>query len=105
MYEGAHLVRPAVGVLQRDVGLLPDAVKVLVETVQEEGQQLVGVLLLVPRELGGEPAHLRLEEGHACMTPSLWSHYQRHHIGHKLPFTPSKITFTLRAFSRRFYPK
>lgn len=56
-----NLVRSAVSVLQLDVGLLPDAVQVLVEAVEEKGQQLVRVLLLVARELGGEAAHLGLE--------------------------------------------
>lgn len=41
------LVGSAVGVLQLDVGLLPDAVQVLVKPVKQEGQQLVRVLLLV----------------------------------------------------------
>lgn len=55
-----HFVRPAVGVLQLDVRLLPDAVQVLVEAVEEEGKEFVRILLLVARELGGEAAHLRL---------------------------------------------
>lgn len=55
------LVGSAVGILQLDVGLLPDAVQVLVKPVEQEGQQLVRVLLLVARELRREPAHLSLE--------------------------------------------
>lgn len=61
-----HLVGPAVGVLQLDVGLLADAVQVFMESVQQEGQQLVRVLLLIARELRREPAHLRLK--HAAQT-------------------------------------
>lgn len=55
------LVGSAVGVLQLDVGLLPDAVQVLVKPVEQEGQQLVRVLLLVARELRRKPAHLSLK--------------------------------------------
>lgn len=55
------LVGSAVGVLQLDVGLLADAVQVLVKAVEQEGQQLVRVLLLVARELRREPAHLSLK--------------------------------------------
>lgn len=55
-----HLVWPAIGVLQLDVRLLPDAIQVLVEAVEEEGQEFVRVLLLVARELGGKAAHLGL---------------------------------------------
>lgn len=39
--SSSYFVRPAVSVLQRDVGLLPDAVQVLVKAVQEKGQELV----------------------------------------------------------------
>ncbi len=55
------LVGPAVVVLQLDVGLLADAVEVFVQSVQQEGQQLVRVLLLIARELRSEPAHLSLK--------------------------------------------
>ncbi len=59
----SHLIRSAVSVLELDVGLLPDAVQVLVKAVEEKGQQLMRVLLLVARELWGEAAHLGLEDG------------------------------------------
>lgn len=55
------LVGSAFSVLQLNVGLLPDAVQVLVKTVEQEGQQLVRVLLLVARELRRESPHLSLK--------------------------------------------
>ena len=39
-------VRSAIAVLQFYVWFVMDAVQVLVQTIQEEGQQLLGVLLL-----------------------------------------------------------
>ena len=48
-----HLVGPALCVSQGKVRLLLDTVQVLVEPVQQEGQQLLGVLLLEAVEPGG----------------------------------------------------
>lgn len=56
-----HLVGSAVGVFQLNVGLLPDAVQVFVESVQQEGQQLMRVLLLIARKLRRESTHLSLK--------------------------------------------
>ena len=38
----------------------PYSVEVLVEAIQQEGQKLLGVVLLVAQELRGKVAHLRL---------------------------------------------
>ena len=58
-------VRLPVSLAHLHVGLLSDPVEVLVEAVQQEGEQLLAVLLLVAGELGGEPAHGHLESsGH-----------------------------------------
>ena len=49
-----HLpVRPQVTVLQLHVGLLVDTVQVFMKAIQQEGQQLLGVLLLEAVEPGG----------------------------------------------------
>lgn len=55
-----YLVWTALSVPQGQVGLLLDAVQVFMKPIQQEGQQLLGVLLLVARELGGKTSHLRL---------------------------------------------
>jgi len=47
----------AVVVAQLDVGLLPHAVQVLVQPVEQEGEQLLRVLLRVAAELRREAAH------------------------------------------------
>lgn len=57
-----YLVGPAVGVFQLNVRLLPDAVQIFVKSVQQEGQQLVRVLLLITRKLRSKPTHLSLQE-------------------------------------------
>lgn len=58
----SHFIRPSVSVLQLDIGLLSDAVQIFMKPVQEKGQQLMGVLLLVARELGCKAAYLGLED-------------------------------------------
>lgn len=55
-----YLVWTALGVPQGKVRLLLDAVQVFVKPVQQKGQQLLGVLLLVAGELGGKTSDLRL---------------------------------------------
>lgn len=60
MRSWSHFIRPAVSILQLDVGLFPDAVQVLMETIKEEGQEFMRVLLLVARELRSKAAHLGL---------------------------------------------
>lgn len=42
-----YLVWSSISVFELDVGLLPDAVQVLMQAVKKEGQQFVGVLLLI----------------------------------------------------------
>ena len=62
-----------------NIWLLQDEVEVLVESVQQECQQLMRVVLLVARKLGGKFSHNRLGEGgggggkvvHICLGPSL----------------------------------
>lgn len=46
-----YLIRPAIGIPQLDVLLVLDTVEVLMEAVQQEGQELLGVVLLVAQEL------------------------------------------------------
>ena len=55
------MVRSAITIGHLNVGFLPDPVQVLVQAVQEEGEQLLAVLLLVARELGGKPSDGHLE--------------------------------------------
>ena len=59
--KDTHVVRPILAVLELNVGLLFDPVQVLVEPVEEEGEQLLRVLLLVAGELRREPPHRHLE--------------------------------------------
>lgn len=56
-----HLIRPAICVLELDVGFLPDAVQILMKAIQEKGQELMRILLLVARKLGCKTADLGLE--------------------------------------------
>lgn len=42
-----HLIRPAISILELDVGFLPDAVQILVKAIQKKGQELMRILLLV----------------------------------------------------------
>lgn len=56
-----HLIRPAIRVLELDVGFLPDAVQILMKAIQEKGQELMRILLLVARKLGCKTANLGLE--------------------------------------------
>lgn len=56
----AHLVRASFGVPQFDVLFVLDPVQVFVQPVQQEGEQLLTVVLLVAQELGGKVAHLGL---------------------------------------------
>lgn len=56
----ADLVWPAPSVPQLDVLLVLDAVQVLVEPVQQEGQKLLAVMLLVAQELRRKVAHFGL---------------------------------------------
>ena len=57
----AHLVRSSVGVTQLDVLFVFDSVQVFVQSVQQEGQQLLTVMLLVTQELRCKVTHLRLQ--------------------------------------------
>lgn len=57
-----HLpVGPPVAVLQLHVGLLMHSVEVFMETIQQEGQQLLGVLLLEPIKAWGILCYCPLE--------------------------------------------
>ena len=58
---GELLVRLAHVAAQLHVGLLHDAVEVLVQAVEQKGEQLVRVLLLEAGELGREAAQVELE--------------------------------------------
>lgn len=57
-----HLIRTALGVSQGKIRLLLHTVQIFMEPIQQEGQQLLRVLLLVARELGGETPNLCLEK-------------------------------------------
>lgn len=65
----SHLVLSPVGVPQLDVLFVFDSVQVFVQPVQQEGQQLLTVVLLVAQKLRRKVAHLRLhtnrKQGHA----------------------------------------
>lgn len=61
-HRWSHFIGPSTSVLQLDIRFLSDAVQVFVKPVQEKGQQLMGVLLLVAGELGRKAAHLGLED-------------------------------------------
>lgn len=52
-----YLVQPPVRVHRLRVGLVLDAVQVFVEAVQQEGHELLGVVLRVARELAGFAGH------------------------------------------------
>lgn len=54
------LVWSTVCILELNVLFVLDAVQVLVQAVQQEGQKLLGVVLLVTQELGRKMAHLSL---------------------------------------------
>lgn len=56
----AHMVRSPVCIPEFDVFFVFDPVQVLVQAVQQEGQQLLTVVLLVTQELRCEVADLRL---------------------------------------------
>lgn len=56
----AHLVLTPIGVPQLDVLFVFDSVQVFVQPVQQEGQQLLTVVLLVAQKLRSKVAHLRL---------------------------------------------
>lgn len=56
----AHLVLTPIGVPQLDVLFVFDSVQVFVQPVQQEGQQLLTVVLLVAQKLRRKVAHLRL---------------------------------------------
>lgn len=56
-----HLVRSPVSVPQLDVLLVLDAVQVLVQAVQQEGEQLLAVVLLVAEKLRRKVSHLCLQ--------------------------------------------
>lgn len=66
-----YLVWSSISIFELDVGLLPDAVQVLMQAVQKEGQQFVGVLLLIAWELRGKAPYLGLKtqtEHFICFT-------------------------------------
>ena len=56
-----YLVRSSVSVFHFEVRLLDDAVEVFVQAVEQEGEQLLRIVLLVARELRREAAHLQLD--------------------------------------------
>lgn len=58
----SHLIRTALGVSQGKIRLLLHTVQIFMEPIQQEGQQLLRVLLLVARELGSETPNLCLEK-------------------------------------------
>lgn len=58
----SHLIRTALGVSQGKIRLLLHTVQVFMEPIQQEGQQLLRVLLLVARELRSETPNLCLEK-------------------------------------------
>lgn len=55
-----HLVLTPISVPQLDVLFVFDSVQVFVQPVQQEGQQLLTVVLLVAQKLRRKVAHLRL---------------------------------------------
>lgn len=55
-----YLVWTALGVPQGKIRFLLDTVQVFMKPVQQKGQQLLGVLLLVAGELRGKTSNLRL---------------------------------------------
>ena len=63
MSQYTYGVRSSARVLQLDVGLLVDAVEILVEGVQDEGQHLLRVVLLIAGELRRESRYLVLKHG------------------------------------------
>lgn len=56
-WSSTYLVQPPVRVHRLRVGLVLDAVQVFVEAVQQEGHELLGVVLRVARELAGFAGH------------------------------------------------
>lgn len=59
--HSSYLIRTALGVSQGKIRLLLHTVQIFMEPIQQEGQQLLGVLLLVARELRGETPNLCLK--------------------------------------------
>lgn len=57
----SYLIRTTLGVSQGKIRLLLHTVQIFVEPIQQEGQQLLGVLLLVTRELRSESPNLCLK--------------------------------------------
>lgn len=55
-----YLIWTAFSIPQGQIRLLFDTVKVFMKPVQQKGQQLLGVLLLVAGELGGKTSNLCL---------------------------------------------
>lgn len=58
-----YLVWTALGIPQGQVRFLLHPVQVFMKAVQQKGQQLLGVLLLVAGELRGKAANLCLVDG------------------------------------------
>ena len=58
--ENTYCIRASARVLELDVGFLVDAVEVLVQRVQDEGEHLLRVVLLIAGELRREPRYLVL---------------------------------------------
>lgn len=56
----SYLIRTALSVSQGKIRLLLHTVQIFMEPIQQEGQQLLGVLLLVARELRSETPNLCL---------------------------------------------
>lgn len=57
----SYLIRTALSVSQGKIRLLLHTVQIFMEPIQQKGQQLLGVLLLVARELRSETPHLCLK--------------------------------------------
>lgn len=56
-----YLIWTTLCIPQGKIWLLLDPVQIFMESVQQEGQKLLGVLLLVARKLGGKTSNLRLK--------------------------------------------
>lgn len=77
----SYLIRTALGISQGKIRLLLHAVQIFMEPIQQEGQQLLGVLLLVARELRRETPNLCLKtKPRLLVILDLWDALQVHHI-------------------------
>lgn len=77
----SYLIRTALGVSQGKIRLLLHTVQIFMEPIQQEGQQLLGVLLLVARELRGKTPDLCLKTKPRLLVHlDLWDELQLHQI-------------------------